>query len=201
MEGGYEEMCRQLGALGFVALAMTFRGYPGSEGNQEYGKGEVKDLLNLVEYLKSQKGLVDPKSIGMFGYSRGALNSLLACQNSTDFQAVAVWSAPVEMKWHAQLNPFVQDLIGGSPCEIPEEYEARSPINFVDKISCPMLVIHGEADDVIPVEHAYMLAAELKKHQKPYELKIYPGEGHVFSERAFYTAWGETVKFLLKHLY
>jgi len=50
MEKIYEKMCIELADIGYVALAMTFRGFPGSQGRQEYGKGEVEDLLN--SYLR-----------------------------------------------------------------------------------------------------------------------------------------------------
>jgi dipeptidyl aminopeptidase/acylaminoacyl peptidase len=200
MDDVYEEMCLELAGRGCLAAAMTFRGYPGSEGRQEYGKGEVRDLLNLVEYLKAQDNLADPARIGMFGYSRGALNTLLACQRSADFQAAVVWSAPVEMRWHAQMHPFVQDLVGGSPEALPEEYDLRSPLQAVEKFSCPLLIVHGEEDEVIPVEHAYLLAAELERQHKPFRLRIYPGEGHTFGITAFYAAWKETVEFLEQHL-
>lgn len=200
MESVYEEMCLYLAEKGYIATAMTFRGFPGSQGNQEYGKGEIEDILNLVDFLKSPSSPVVPGEIGMFGYSRGALNALLACQRSSDFRAVAVWSAPVEMIRHTHRNTFIQDIIGGSPEEFPEEYYLRSPLNFVERISCPLLIIHGEEDIVIPVEHAYLLAAELKRHNKPFRFRIYPGEGHSLAQEAFLDAWQETVEFFHQHL-
>lgn len=200
MDELYEKMCLHLAGKGYIAAAMTFRGYPNSEGSQEYGKGEIVDLLNLVNFLKSASSPAASGGIGMFGYSRGGLNALLACQRSHNFRAVVVWSAPVEMERHARRNPFIQDIIGGSTEEIPEEYYIRTATNFGDKFSCPLLIIHGEEDPVVPVEHAYLLTAELKKHHKPFTLKIYPGEGHNFGQGAFLNAWQETVEFFQQHL-
>lgn len=199
MERVYEEMCIELAETGYTALAMTFRGYPGSQGRQEYGKGEIGDLLNLVEYIKSQ-GFVDENRIGMFGYSRGALNTLLTCQRSKDFKAVVLWAAPVDMIAHHMLNPFIEDLIGGSPQKLPEEYRIRSPINFVEGITCPIFIIHGELDDVIPVWHADMLAKELEGSNKDFQMKTYPEEGHVFTLETYQDAWKETVCFLNRYL-
>ncbi len=199
MEVTYEQMCTALAKIGYIATAMTFRGYYGSEGSQEYGKGEVRDILNLVWWLKDNRP-VDKNRIGMFGYSRGALNTLLSAEQSEDFRAIAVWAAPADLRKHHKINPFIEDLIGGSPDMVPEEYEIRSPINFVANISCPVFIVHGEMDDVIPVEHAYMLAAELKKYHKYFEMKICPGEGHVFWPEAFNDAWRETARFLDKYL-
>ena len=199
MEILYEEMCINLAERGYAAAAMTFRGYPGSEGRQEYGKGEIEDLLNLVAYFRSQD-FVDGGRIGMFGYSRGALNTLLACERGGGFRAVVLWAVPVDMVAHYALNPFIEDLIGGSPYELPQEYRIRSAINFVPNIDCPILIVHGAEDGVIPVKHAYMLANELERNTKDFQLKIYPGEGHVFTLTTLQDAWQETVSFLNKHL-
>ncbi|MFQ5925106.1 MAG: alpha/beta hydrolase family protein [Dehalococcoidia bacterium] len=199
MDEVYEEMCIELAGTGYAALTMTFRGYVGSQGRQEYGKGEIEDLLNLVEYIKSQ-GFVDENRIGMFGYSRGALNTLLTCQRSEDFKAVVLWAAPVDMIAHHMLNPFIEDLIGGSPQKLAEEYRIRSPINFVERVTCPIFIIHGELDEVIPVKHAHMLARELERNNNYFEMKIYPGEGHVFTLETYRDAWKETVRFLNRYL-
>jgi len=199
METLYEEMCIELAEIGYAAAAMTFRGYPGSEGRQEYGKGEIDDVLNLVAYLRSQD-FVDGGRIGMFGYSRGALNTLLACERGSDFSAVVLWAVPVDMVAHHALNPFIEDLIGGSPHELPQEYQIRSAINFVPSIDCPILIVHGEEDEVIPVKHAYMLASELERNNKDFQMKIYPGEGHVFTLETLQDAWHETVSFLNRYL-
>jgi len=199
MEILYEEMCIELADRGYAAAAMTFRGYPGSEGRQEYGKGEIDDVLNLVAHLRSQD-FVDGERIGMFGYSRGALNTLLACERGSDFKAVVLWAAPVDMVAHHALNPFVEDMIGGSPDELPHEYQIRSAINFVPSIDCPILIVHGEEDEVIPVRHTYMLAGELERNNKDFQMKIYPEEGHVFTLRGLQDAWQETVSFLDRYL-
>jgi len=199
MEILYEGMCIKLAEGGYAAAAMTFRGYPGSEGRQEYGKGEIEDVLNLVAYLRSQD-FIDGGRIGMFGYSRGALNTLLSCERGGDFRAVVLWAVPVDMVAHHALNPFIEDLIGGSPHELPQEYRIRSAINFVPSIDCPILIVHGEEDEVIPVKHAYMLASELERNNKDFLMKIYPGEGHVFTLQTLQYAWQETVNFLNMYL-
>lgn len=199
MDTLYEKMCVKLAERGYVAAAMTFRGYPGSEGRQEYGKGEIEDVLNLVAHLTSQD-FVNGGRVGMFGYSRGALNTLLACERSRGFRAVVLWSVPVDMVAHHALNPFIEDLLGGSPSQLPQEYRIRSAINFVPGIDCPILILHGEQDEVIPVKHAYMLACELERNKKDFQMKIYPGEGHTFTLKTFHNAWQETVSFLDRYL-
>ena len=83
---------------------------------------------------------------------------------------------------------------------MPEEYACRSPLESVERISCPVLLLHGEEDDVVPVEHARLLAQALEARNKPFELGILPGEGHIWSTSGLRTVWRRTVAFLEQHL-
>ncbi len=190
----YEHMAENLAMNGFVGIAMIHRGYPGSEGKMEYGKGEIADIGNLTETLLAEQ-FIDPSRMGIMGYSRGAHNALLALERYSHFTAGVLWSTPVDMADHVEVNPWIAEMIGGSAIEVPEEYHIRSSIHFVDAINCPVLLIHGEEDDIIPVRHTMRLARELEKFHKPFEVKLFPGEGHVWSQRAFETNWRMTVDF------
>jgi dipeptidyl aminopeptidase/acylaminoacyl peptidase len=200
MDYTYEDLCLQLAGLGYVAAAMTFRGYYPSAGNQEYGQGEIKDILNLVDYLCKEKH-VRSDHIGMFGVSRGGHYALLAGEQSRVFRALAIWSAPVDMFQHYQIHPeLLEDTIGGSPADLPDAYRSRSSINFVSQLCCPVMIIHGEKDDVVPLWHPSRLATELRQLGKEYVLKILPDEGHNFSLTGFLLAWRETIRFFAKYL-
>ncbi len=190
----YEHMAEEMARQGFVGITMIHRGYPGSEGEMEYGKGEIADIGNLTEIIMARP-FIDQARMGIMGYSRGALNALLALERYSFFSAGVLWSTPVDMIDHVGVNPWIAEMVGGSPEEVPREYHIRSSINFVDDINCPVLLIHGEVDDVIPVRHTVRLAKALKKLHKSFELKLFPGEGHVWSQRGFETNWRLTVDF------
>jgi len=72
-------------------------------------------------------------------------------------------------------------LIGGSPSQVPEEYEARSAIYWADKINVPLLIQHGEADEQVSVEQSRKLVQELEKYGKVYKLITYPDDDHGLS--------------------
>jgi dipeptidyl aminopeptidase/acylaminoacyl peptidase len=91
-------------------------------------------------------------------------------------------------------------MIGGTPEEVPEEYACRSPLGGVDRISCPVLILHGEQDDVVPVVHARLLAGALEDLGKPCELGLLPEEGHSWSTPGLRTVWSRTVAYLERHL-
>jgi len=194
----YEHMAVDLARNGFVGVTIVHRGYPGSEGSMEYGKGEIVDIGNLTEFMMA-KPFINHAGMGIMGYSRGAHNAALALERYHYFCAGVLWSTPVDMIDHVEVNPWIADLIGGYSDKFPQEYRIRSSINFVDAIKCPLLLLHGEDDDVVPVRHSLRLAEALRQRNKPFELKLFPGEGHIWSPRAFERNWRLTVDFFSRH--
>lgn len=195
----YEHMAVELAEREIIGITMIHRGYPGSDGEMEYGKGEITDIGNLtVEMLK--RPYIDPERMGIIGYSRGAHNAILAIERFDYFKAGALWSTPVDMVDHVTVNPWISEMFGGTSEEVPEEYHIRSSINFVEKVSCPLLLIHGEMDNVVPVRHTQRFADALEKNNKPFELKIFPDEWHIWTLAGFHNNWQLTLDFFERHL-
>ena len=67
------------------------------------------------------------------------------------------------------------------PQDNMEGYEQNSPINFVKKIKGKYLLIHGSSDDNVHVQNSMEMAAELVKHNIPFEFMIYPNKNHGIS--------------------
>ena len=84
----------------------------------------------------------------------------------------------------------VAELFGGFPKEI-EPNAATLP---------PVLILHGEADTVVPVSEAHRMESICKRHNIPYEIKIYRGQGHGFTGLAQMDAMRRIVNFLRKNL-
>ena len=64
----------------------------------------------------------------------------------------------------------------------------------------PTLILHGEADNLVPVSEAYQMVELMKRTNSAYEMKIYPGVGHFFSGLTMVDAAQRTLAFLKKHL-
>jgi len=195
----YEHMAVQIARRGMVGITMIHRGYPGSGGRQEYGKGEITDIGNLAEEMLARPD-IDPAGMGIMGYSRGAHNAILAMERFDYFRAGALWSTPTDMVDHVNVNPWISEMFGGFPDQAPDEYRIRSSILFVDRIRCPLLLIHGEADDVVPVRHTLRLAEALEQLNKPFELRLVPNEGHIWSLEGFANNWRLTIEFFERNL-
>ena len=118
----------------------------------------------------AQNPSVDADRIGLLGFSLGS------------FLALAVASVDPRVK-------AVVDFFGG----LPEELHGtpRMP---------PVLILHGEDDRVVPVSEAVKLQQLLERTGTPYEMKLYPGAGHVFNGMQFMDAGRRAIQFLNKHL-
>jgi len=175
---------------GYVAIGSQYRGNGGSEGKEEFGGADVNDVLNIIPALKSLPN-VDTDKIGMVGYSRGSMMTYIALKEQTlkgtdDIKAACTVAGPTDLRALAEVRPemlnnVMKPLIGGSPSQLPEEYDARSAIYWADKINVPLLMQHGDADESVPVEESERLAQELDKYGKVYKLITYPGDDHSLS--------------------
>jgi dipeptidyl aminopeptidase/acylaminoacyl peptidase len=68
----------------------------------------------------------------------------------------------------------------GTPDENPALYYDRSPLNFIDHITCPLLILQGENDPRVPLVEAEQICDRLKALGKTYDYVVYAREGHGF---------------------
>jgi dienelactone hydrolase len=175
---------------GYLTFCPDYRGGGKSEGKTELAKGEVDDVINGIEYLRT-RGLVDENRIGMYGQSHGAAISLLAASRYHRIKAVVEASGFTDLaelyRYHVKnINKsklskslvFYFSLIGGTPDKVPEEYKVRSAINYVNDIQAAVLIIHGGKDPLIPVSQAREMYEAMRSAGKTVEIKIYPNAGH-----------------------
>lgn len=200
MDTFYEQLVSFFARKGYAAAAMTFRGYPPSEGRQEYGDGEIRDLKNLMDHLITDPA-VDSGKLVILGNSRGGLYSLLLAAACERIQAAVAWSAPVEMFRHYELHPeLLKMTIGGSPTDLPEEYRRRSVLYDAGNIQCPVLLIHGALDEVVPVWHARSMYDALKQNRRQARLVILERDEHGFNLEGLKAAVNHTLKFFHEYL-
>lgn len=129
-----------------------------------------KTLWDAISHVEHQ-ACVDPKRIGLLGFSLGAYLALTVASVDSRVKAVV-------------------EFFGGFPKEMKI---------FMRRL-CPTLILHGDADPTVPVEEAHHLQQMLEKKNVPYELQIYPGVGHSFSDEIWDDARRRTLAFLQKYL-
>jgi dienelactone hydrolase len=135
-----------------------------------HGPAWVKTVWDSVSFV-CQQPQVDPERIGLLGFSLGAYLSLASASIDPRIKAVV-------------------DFFGGFPKEM----------KLFMRRFCPVLILHGEADDTVPVSEAHYIAQLAEKKNVPYELQIYPGAGHGFTPEIMADASQRTLNFLRKYL-
>lgn len=196
---------------GFVVIAPNFRGSTGYGrkyvrlSDRDLGGGDLKDVVAAAKYL-AEAGLADREKIGIYGASYGGFMSMIALTKYPD-----VWAAGVTMvgffNWKTEyetereyLKYYDANKVG-TPESNPEFYYDRSPINFIDRIKAPVLILHGAKDPRCPVTEAYQVIDLLKKYGKTFEYKIYPDEGHMLRKlENRIDAYKRMVEFFKKHM-
>ena len=191
----FSDVALMVRTKGYVVFNPDFRGSGKSQGKHEGAKGEVDDTISGIKYVKSL-GVVDDTRVGIYGQSHGAAVALLAASRYSGIKAVVEESGFTDAVdlYNSEANskdPSVVALktellsmIGGTPDQMPNEYQIRSAINYADRINAPVLLIHGAKDPLIPVNEAQRMYDALKADGKTAELKIYPDEGHTVTSPA-----------------
>ncbi|MGI9058153.1 MAG: prolyl oligopeptidase family serine peptidase [Ktedonobacteraceae bacterium] len=154
----------------------------------DMGGKDFQDILNGVDYLV-QQGLVDGERVGIMGWSYGGFMVAWAVTQTTRFKAAIMGAGVCDFhSFHAQSNipdwdmRFLSNEII-TPSQHPAIYRARSAITYVQRVTTPTLIVHGESDPCVPVNQAYEFYRALCENNVPTELVVYPREGHGLSER------------------
>lgn len=149
-----------------------------------WGVVDVRDCADGVRALVAS-GLADAAQVAIEGGSAGGFTTLAALTSTDAFAAGrSLYGigdlALLARETHKFESRYLFGLLGGSPDEVPEVYAERSPINHLDRLSCPMLIEQGADDRVVPPDQAVAMADAVRAKGLPVALVIYPGEGHGF---------------------
>src|SRR6201999_1773476 len=122
------------------------------------------------------------------GRSYGGYMTMMATTKDADKWAAAVAVVPF-VNWFTEFQTEDASLQAsdranmGDPEKNKTLWEERSPLNFVDKIKAPLLLIAGGNDPRCPKTEAQQVADAIKKRGGTVQLKIYEDEGHVFGRQ------------------
>ena len=155
------------------------------DGN--WGIVDVDDCINAARYLAA-RGLVDPQRMAIRGGSAGGYTTLCALVFHDAFAAGASHYGVGDLEGlardtHKFESRYIEHLVAPYP-EGLDVFRARSPIYYTEQISCPVIVLQGLDDRVVPPEQAEQLVAALKARRIPYAYLPFAGEGHGFRSAA-----------------
>jgi dipeptidyl aminopeptidase/acylaminoacyl peptidase len=196
---------------GYAVLAPNVRGSTGygtaymNLDNTTKRMDSVKDLAHAAMWLRDAKQ-GDPKRLAVYGGSYGGFMVLAQVTHHPE-----LWAAGIDIVGIANWVTFLENTGAYRRAHREKEYgnltdhreflEKISPIHHVDKIRCPMMIIHGATDPRVPIGESEQIVAALKKRNVPVEYLRYEDEGHGLAKlKNRLDAYPKMVDFLDKHL-
>ena len=182
-------------AKGYVVLCPNFRGSTGygrlfKEANLfNWGVGDLKDCLHGADRLADEVN-IDRARIAIWGQSYGGYLTQLALCKDADYRfrcGVALYGdSHLKTSWALGDHSGRQDVEWqmGMPGPNRARYEAASPLNDVERIRAPLLLLHGERDWRVSVQESRQMAEALKRAHKTFEYVTFPDEAHGFAHPA-----------------
>jgi dipeptidyl-peptidase-4 len=141
----------------------------------QLGKLEIEDVLAATKVF-AERPDVDPKRLGIMGWSYGGFMSSLAMTKGNGLFKVGIAVAPVT-NWRYYDNIYTERFLR-TPQENAKGYDENSPINFVKDLQGKYFLIHGSADDNVHYQNSMEMISALVKANKQFDLFIYPNKNH-----------------------
>lgn len=170
---------------GFVIIGSQYRGTftKDPSAHDEFGGVDVNDVTALLDYIPNIEG-VDELRIGMYGASRGGMQTHLAVKNAKNIKAIATIAGNSDLlkglTYRPEMEKVFKHRIPGYENNKVAELEKRSVLSWVGDLSpnVPILLLHGTNDERVSVNHSIDLAAALSKSNIPHKLVLYPDDNH-----------------------
>ncbi|AYY15552.1 alpha/beta fold hydrolase [Actinobacteria bacterium YIM 96077] len=186
-----------LARQGYVVLHTDYRNHAGSDDDPEnevrLRLGYTEDVINAVLAVReSSLDYLDGERVGLLGRSMGGgvtLNTLVVRPGLVNAAVIyaSVSSDAVENfdRWtrnDPESSELADEIIDayGAPEDDPEFWRNVSPVTFFDRVTEPLLMHHGTADDTCPIEWAHDTHDALDELGKDVTFEVYEGEQHAF---------------------
>jgi dipeptidyl aminopeptidase/acylaminoacyl peptidase len=179
---------------GFAVVDVNYGGSTGygrayrERLNGQWGIVDVHDVINAARFL-SHSGRADERRLIIRGGSAGGYTTLAALAFHPDvFKAGASYYGisdleVLEIDTHKFESRYSHSLIGPYPAA-KEVYRERSPIHAVDRLACPLILLQGLEDKVVPPNQSEMMAEALRAKGLPVAYLAFEGEQHGFRKAA-----------------
>ena len=166
---------------GYLVFRLDNRGTPNRDCAFEeaiagrFGSVEVDDQIVGLEWLRSQPFVLADK-IGVFGWSYGGFMVLRMLTDPRSHLAAGAAGAPVT-DWR-QYDTHYTERYMGNPAVNAAAYDASAVIPRLGALTGRLLLVHGMADDNVPLANSTAVMAALQAQGTPFDLMLYPGERH-----------------------
>ncbi len=208
---------------GYAVLQPNYRGSSGrgeafaAAVRSAVGGKDYEDVISLMNHA-IELGYADPKRLIISGYSQGGFMSYLCAVRNGMHGHGWKWAGAIPgagvSDWEvlsrtSDLPSYQAGLVGANPwaSEMDDSWTRRGSAIWEFKKAAdagvipPMLLLHGEKDERVPLEQAVGFQRALESRELPFEMVSYPREGHLFKERKHLIDMAERiVKFVEKYI-
>lgn len=181
------DIAYRLRDLGWHTLIPSFRGTWGSGGNYDMGK-QPDDATAAIDFLLTTRAdwQIDPAHLSLIGYSLGSRAAIVAAHRDARVSRVVSIAGIADFdelilseEFYSNGSPF---LCGSDPRSLKTQWNAlggaENPIQIIAGLQCPILIVHGDQDDVVPF---YMASALHDATGKRADFVPIAGADHVFT--------------------
>jgi dipeptidyl aminopeptidase/acylaminoacyl peptidase len=190
-EDAFDPETQYLVAAGFAVLQPNYRGSTGfglpfqdAIRQDGWGGREQDDIARGARALIAE-GIAAAGKVGVTGTSYGGYSSW--CQITRVPPDVIKAAAPIcgmtdlvvdYETTRPDLRPYSEEMMGGSPAQVPERYRERSPIHFVERVRGRLLIVQGMNDPNVTPQNVIDVRRRLDAAGIAYELLMFDDEGH-----------------------
>jgi dipeptidyl aminopeptidase/acylaminoacyl peptidase len=148
-----------------------------------WGEADLDDTCALADHLVAA-GLADPARLAVRGGSAGGFTVLAVLARRDTFNAGVSYFGVADLaalarETHKFESHYLDRLVGPLP-DAADVYAARSPLSHLDGFSCPLLVLQGLDDEVVPPSQSQAIVDALAERGVPHAYLTFAGEGHGF---------------------
>jgi dipeptidyl aminopeptidase/acylaminoacyl peptidase len=169
----------------------------------QWGGTPYTDLMAITDSVVARPDIDETRTAAMGGSYGGYMANWVA--GHTDrFRCIVTHASLWSMEQFQGTTDWPGDWMRewGLPTKQPERYAKWSPHHFIDAISTPMLVIHGDKDYRVPIGEALRLWWDLQREGVESSYLYFPDEGHWILKPGNARVWYETVwAWLAKHVH
>ncbi|MBX9883880.1 MAG: S9 family peptidase [Novosphingobium sp.] len=201
-DGTYDAEVQFLANRGYAVLQPQYRGSGGygeafdKKGAGQWGRAMQDDLDDGMDWL-AREGTIDPKRVCIIGSSYGGYAAMWgAIRNPERYRCAASFAGVSDLKRQLRYsNKFFRsqrykdDWRKTVQGDDAFDLATVSPLLNVDKLTVPMLLVHGDDDQRVPYKQSRLMADALAKAGKNFEFITLKGEGHGFSSDANMQLW------------
>lgn len=186
---------------GYIVVGSNLRGSAGSEGQDEFGGAEVADLLALASLIRTIPD-ADPGAWFGIGFSRGGTMLYRAVAEGLRLRAFVTMGGVTNFARTVQERPQIEQtfrrMMPDYEAELAANFCRRSATCWPERLTAPLLLVHGGRDESVASAQAIELAAGLERTGRPYRMLIVGGGNHELAGHR-QMLFGEALAFFREH--